>query len=189
MVRAIMIVEIAGRPAEYVKESLEKHVGVLGKNKDIKVHSTSISEPKEIEVEGVPKGSEMFTCFSEVDFEVESFSRLSEIVFDFMPSSIEVIEPSKLVLDTNEASNLLNNIAGRMHRYDEIAKIAGARLQQTGAQLQAAQQALMDKDAGAVKGAEGKGKVGNGKKKAVKKKAVKKKAVKKKAVKVKGKKK
>jgi len=141
-----MIVEMAGRPAEHVKEMLTNHVGVLDKNKDIEVHSINVSEPKEIEMENVPKGSEMFTCFAEVDFEVESFSRLSEIVFDFMPSSVEVIEPSKVTLDPSEASNLLNNIAGRMHRYDEIAKIAGARLQQMNAQLQAAQEALMEKD-------------------------------------------
>ena len=34
MARAIMIVEMAGRPAEHVKESLTNHVGVLDKNKD-----------------------------------------------------------------------------------------------------------------------------------------------------------
>lgn len=142
-----MIVEMAGRPGAHVKEALEQHVGVLDKNKDIEVHSINVSEPKEIEMGDVPKGSEMFTCFAEVDFEVDNFSRLSEIVFDFMPSSVEVIDPAKVSLDGHEASNLLNNIAGRMHRYDEIAKIAGARLQQMNAQLQAAQQALMEKDA------------------------------------------
>ena len=163
-----MIVEMAGRPAEHVKESLTNHVGVLDKNKDIEVHSINVSAPKEIEMENVAKGDEMFTCFAEVDFEVESFSRLSEIVFDFMPSSVEVIEPSKVNLDTHEASNLLNNIAGRMHRYDEIAKVAGARLQQMGAQLQAAQEALIEKDKPAKKKSVGK-------KKAAKKKAVKKK--------------
>jgi len=141
-----MIVEMAGRPAAHVKESLENHVGVLDKNKDIEVHSISVSKPKEIEMENVSKGNEMFTCFAEVDFEVENFSRLSEIIFDFMPSSVEVIEPAKVTLDTGEASNLLNNIAGRMHRYDEIAKIAGVRLQQMNAELQAAQEALIGKD-------------------------------------------
>jgi len=140
-----MIVEIAGRPAGHVKESLENHVGALRKGKDIEVHSIKVSEPKEIEMENVPKGSEMFTCFAEVDFEVENFSRLSELVFDFMPSSVEVLD-GKVSLVSSEASNLLNNIAGRMHRYDEIAKIAKARLQQMNAQLQAAQEALIEKD-------------------------------------------
>lgn len=146
MVRAIMIIETAGRPAAHVKEFLGNHVGALANVQDIEVHSNNISEPKKIEMEGAPQEDPMFTCFAEVDFEVESFSRLSEIVFDFMPSSVEVVEPSKVSLDTHEASNLLNNISGRMHRYDEIAKIAGIRLQQMNAQLQAAQQALIEKD-------------------------------------------
>jgi len=163
-----MIVEIAGRPAVHVKESLTNHIGVLETIKDVEVHSIKVSEPKEIEMENVPKGAEMFTCFAEVDFEAENFARLSEVTFDFMPSSVEVIEPSKVSLDLHEASNLLNNIAGRMHRYDEIAKIAGARLKQMDAQLKAAQEALIEKDKKPVK------------KKAAKKKAAKKKAAKKK---------
>lgn len=146
-----MIVEMAGRPAEHVKGSLEQHVGVLEKIKDIEVHSIKVNEPKEIEMENVSGENAMFTCFAEVDFEVDNFSRLSEVVFDFMPSSVEVIEPPRVSLDTNEASNLLNNIAGRMHRYDEIAKIAGARLHQMNAQLQAAQKSLIEKDKNSVK--------------------------------------
>jgi len=146
MVRAIMIVEMAGRPAEYVKESLAKHIGILEKVNDIKVHSIKISEPKEIKDS---KG--IFTCFVEADFETENFARLSETMFDFMPSSVEVIEPSSITMNLADATNLLNNISGRMHRYDELAKIAGAKIQELSAQLQAAQQALIKKDKKAVK--------------------------------------
>ena len=118
-----MIVEVAGNPSEYVKESLEKHVNVLNGIKDVTINSMNISEPKEIE-----NSNGIFTCFSEIDFEVESLSRMTEIIFDFMPSSVEVIEPSKLILDTNQASALLNNISGRMHKYDEIASIAQGKI-------------------------------------------------------------
>ena len=129
-----MIVEIAGRPAEHVKTALSKHIEVLDKVDDITVHSIKISEPRKIE-----NSNEMFTCFAEADFEAKSFARLSETMFDFMPSSVEVIEPSKVTLSMGEATDLLNNISGRMHRYDEIAKIAGERLRQMGAALKQAQ--------------------------------------------------
>ncbi|MEA3248072.1 MAG: hypothetical protein U9Q73_00015 [Nanoarchaeota archaeon] len=149
MTRAIMIVEMAGRPAEHVKDSLAKHVGVLSEVKDIRVHSIKISEPREIEnssgAEGTPSGGIMFTCFAEADFETENFARMSETMFDFMPSSVEIVEPSKVTLDMGEATNLLNNISGRLHRYDEIMKIAGGRLQEMGAQLKVAQEALIEK--------------------------------------------
>jgi len=88
----------------------------------------------------------MFTAFAECDFEAPSFARLSETMFDFMPSSVEVIEPNKVSLEMSDATDLLNNISGRMHRYDEVAKIAGARLQQMGTQLQMAQKILAEKD-------------------------------------------
>ena len=150
MVRAIMIVEVAGRPAEHLKAALGEHIGVLNKVDDVTVHSIKLSEPRALargDGQQVTGDSEiMLTCFAEADFECNSFARLSETMFDFMPSSVEVIEPSKVSLSATEATDLLNNISGRMHRYDEIAKIAGARLQQMNAQLQAAQKVLMERD-------------------------------------------
>lgn len=123
MIRAVMIVEMAGCPPEHVSATLEKHVRALGAFRDIKVNSIQMSEPKEIEGQ-----KEIFTCFAEVDFETENMSRLSDTMFDFMPSSVEVLEPSRISFTSQEASSLLNNISGRMHRYDEAARVAIERM-------------------------------------------------------------
>ena len=152
MVRAIMIVEMAGRPAEHLKDKLEEHVGILEKVNDIKVNSIQISDAKEIENNDrnrteCDKDKKMFTAFAECDFETASFARLSETMFDFMPSSVEVTDPSEIMLDTNEATNLLNNISGRMHRYDEIAKIASVKLAHADRQLMAMKELLKKKAA------------------------------------------
>ncbi len=150
-----MIVEIAGRPAEHVKAALEKHIMILNDVKDLEVHSIKVSDPKEIEApleQGGPvKKTGMFTCFAEADFSAPTFSRLSETMFDFMPSSVEIVEPAKVTMEMTEATELLNNISGRMHRYDEISKVAQMKINQLSTQLQAAQQALMEKDKKPVK--------------------------------------
>lgn len=180
MVRAIMIVEMAGRPAAHLTEKLEEHVGVLHKVNDITVHSIKVSEPKEIEIgenNGEKVAEKMFTAFAECDFESPSFARLSETMFDFMPSSVEVID-GDVKFDMAEATDLLNNISGRMHRYDEIAKVVGARLNQAGRQLQMMQKILLERDAEIKELKEGKGEK-KAEKKAVKK-AKKKKVAKKK---------
>ena len=161
-----MIVEIAGRPGAHVKEALEKHINVLNDVEDIEVHSISVSEPKEIEGSDADGAEMMFTCFAEADIECDSFGRLTETMFDFMPSSVEVIEPSKVVVSTGEATALLNNISGRMHKYDEVAKVAQLRMQQMAMQLEAMQEAAKVEDKPVKK---------KGKKKSVKKKSVKKK--------------
>ena len=174
MVRAIMIVKMAGRPAEHLTTAIEAHIGVLNKVDDIVVHSIKVSEPREIELpKDDPAGDAMFTAFAEADFETETFARLAETMFDFMPSSVEVIEPAKVSLDTSESTDLLNNISGRMHRYDDIMKMASGKIHQYEAQLQAAQKILIERDE----------EISKLKKKPVKKKASfkKKKVVKKKA--------
>ena len=122
---------MAGSPAEYVKENLSKHIMILDEVKDIKVHHIKISDPAEIKDS---KG--IYTCFAEADFETENFSRLVETMFDFMPSSVEVIEPGRVSLDMSEATALLNNLSGRLHRYDDIAKVAKMKIDQMTRELE-----------------------------------------------------
>ena len=138
-----MIVEMAGRPAEHVKNVLSEHVGQMKNIKDVEIIRMSVSEPKKLEAE-----QEAYTCFAEIELKVETFLRLTELIFDFMPSSVEVMNPSTIRMESFDATSFLNNLAGRLHRYDEIAKIAQIRMGQMAAQLQAFQQQMMQKDAG-----------------------------------------
>ncbi len=113
------MVEVAGRPAEHVKQGLIDHIGKFKIIKGVKVISATISEAQEIEGH-----KEFFTCFSEVEVETESFEILADLIFDFMPSSVEILEPGEIKLDVTTSTTLLNRLTGRLHRYDEIAKIA-----------------------------------------------------------------
>ena len=158
-VRVIMIIEIAGRPPEHVVETLKTHIGQMKNLKDIEYLSETFSEPKKIDEE-----KDLYTCFAEVEIETKNFERLVELVFDFMPSSVEVLEPAELNFDLQGATAFLNNLTGRLHRYDEIAKMAQIQNQQLARKLQVMEQEVIDK---------GK-KVKKVKKKAVKKKGKKK---------------
>ena len=137
-VTAIMIVEIAGRPADHVKSALESHVGQLKQIKWIDVHSIEISEPAKVE------DKDFFTCFAEVEFTTESFGRLTEIIYDFMPSSIEIVEPATIEFDAQEATEFANNLSGRLHRFDEIVKITQAQAQQILFRMKEAEQKLSE---------------------------------------------
>jgi hypothetical protein len=129
-IRAVMIVEVAGKPAEYVRESTEVHISRLDQMQDIEVISKKFSDPKRIE-----GPEEAYTCFSEIEFETPTFQRLLDLIFDFMPSSIEILSPSVLEFDCQEATMFINNLAGRLHRYDEIAKIAQFRVKHLSEEL------------------------------------------------------
>jgi hypothetical protein len=124
-ITAIIIVEVAGRPSDYVLGGLETHVSRLNEMKDIEVIKKTFSEPKRIEHQ-----EEAYVCFAEIEIRVNSFQKLLDLVFDFMPSSIEITEPGRLEMDSQEATMFVNNLAGRLHRYDEIAKIAQFKIKQ-----------------------------------------------------------
>jgi len=131
-IKAVFIVEVAGKPPEHVKESMINHVETLKKFKNINLVKYNVHEPKEIENTDV-KG--MYTAFAEVEIEAENFISLMDLVFDFMPSSIEILSPYEFNFQLSEATMILNRLAGRMHRYDELAKIASLQTQQAEAQL------------------------------------------------------
>jgi len=44
-------------------------------------------------------------------------------MFRYMPAHIELIEPEKMQLETSDWNSILNNLAMKLHRYDELTKI------------------------------------------------------------------
>ena len=149
MIRVIMIVEMMGKPAEHLKESMKKHSGVLEKISGVEVDSIEISEPKIVpapEGKKYKPGEELYTLFAECEFEVDSMSKLTQIMFDFMPSSVEIVEPANIGMPSNEATDFMNNICGRLHRYDEFARVAGVKIKNMNAQLLKAKEIIDTKD-------------------------------------------
>jgi len=136
-ITAMMIIEVAGRPPEYLENSLKIHLDKLNHIKDVKLVSSKIAEPRLIETE-----KDLYTCFGEVEVEVIDMAKLMDLIFDFMPSSVEIINPSDIEFNCQEATMFANDMAGRLHKYDEVAKIARMQVQQLSQQLQRYQQAM-----------------------------------------------
>jgi len=133
-----MIVEIMGRPPEHLSESLKKHIGLLDKVKGVKVVNKTFSDPKIAAEE-----KDLYTCFSEIEFECQNLKQLADVMFDFMPSSVEVVDPANVSLAADEATSLLNNLTGRLHRYDEVAQTIQNKEKQMMNQFKMAQQLLL----------------------------------------------
>ncbi len=130
-IRAIIIIEIMGYPIEHVSESLKNHIAGLGKLDGVEIFSESYSKPKKIE----EAKAELYTCFAEVELETESFSKMIDVIFGFMPSSIEILSPENITFNVSGATDFFNNLTGRLHRYDEVAKIAQIKNRQLAVKL------------------------------------------------------
>jgi len=128
-IKAVAIIEILGAPEEHVKKTMEFYLNKIKEEKDIKMNVIHLSkaEPKEMKINVVSAGkakqkTEFFSQYAEVELFVKKPSRLVDFCFDYMPSSIELLEPEHLSFDVHSFSNFFNDLQARLHQVDMLVK-------------------------------------------------------------------
>jgi len=117
-IKAIIIFEILGRPPEHLKEALEKIIEQLGNEKGVEIQNKKINEPTQIK-----ETKNFFTTFAEVEIEFEEIMTIAVLLFKYMPAHIDIISPKKISLANNDWNTLFNELARRLHGYDEITRV------------------------------------------------------------------
>jgi len=115
------ILEVIGRPKEHLVQALEEIISKIDSEEKVSVTNKKIHEPVPLE-----KQPEFFTTYAEVEIKVEELLRLSALIFKYMPANIEVISPEKIVFDNNSLSEILSELARKLHGYDELARVMQA---------------------------------------------------------------
>ena len=117
-VKARLIFEMMGRPPKHLKEQLNTHVIKMGSEKGIKFINKVFHKPKFMK-----DANKLYHAFSEIEAEFDSFEDMFNIIFNYMPANIEIFEPEKFKMQSNEINTLSNYILARLHQYDSITKI------------------------------------------------------------------
>ncbi len=115
-IQVVFILEILGKPAEHIKKTLSEIVGKLGKEKNVKIISKRLAEPKPFKEQ-----ENLFTTFAEVELET-SLQQLMLLVYGYLPSHIDIIRPEDLKIKNSDLNLFLNELSRRLHQYDELAK-------------------------------------------------------------------
>jgi len=126
-IRAVLIVEVLGKPPEHLIETLENIIKKMDEEQGVQVKEKKIREPTLVK-----DSKEFYTSFAEIEIEVEEILYLSILMFKYMPAHIEIIHPELIALTSHGWNDILNELTRRLHGYDEVAKV----LQMQNAQLQ-----------------------------------------------------
>jgi len=113
VVRAIC--ELLGKPKEHIDNTMKLLVKKAKEFPNSKVLKEKVFEAKKQE-------NELFSSFVELEILFNNLSTLMDFCFNFMPSSIEVIEPEKIKIETRTLTSWINELQGRLHQVDKIAK-------------------------------------------------------------------
>ena len=108
-IEARTIIEVAGFPKEHVENSAKKLIETIKNLKDLKVETIELAEVKEVK--------NMWSTFLEAELKFNDIESMVEFCFNFMPSSIEILEPSNFRLEQRELANLMNDLLRRLHNY------------------------------------------------------------------------
>lgn len=101
------ILEIVGKPKKYVEDALKDHLNKIKADKNFTI-TKEIIEPAE-EQDG------FFSTFAEIEVLTKNTTALLSLCFDYMPSSIEILEPEDLMLKNTAFSGFLNDMQARLH--------------------------------------------------------------------------
>ena len=117
-IKAVMVLEVLGRPPEYLIETLEKIIKEMGEEKGVGVRERKIAEPM-----AMKEKPDFYSSFAEIEVEVEEILHLAILMFKYMPAHVEIISPQNLNLSNAGFNDLFNELTRRLHGYEEIARI------------------------------------------------------------------
>lgn len=120
-INAIMIIEIMGRPPEHLIEALDEIASKISEEKGVTIINKTVNEPVLLKDQ-----TDFYSTYMELEVEVEEPINLTILMFKYMPAHVEVLSPEKMILTNNTFGDLLNEVARRLHGYEEVARVIQA---------------------------------------------------------------
>jgi len=118
------ILEIVGKPKEHIETSLHDYISKISKESKFFLVESNIEEALEVESD-----KDMYSTFAEIEFLTKDLTDLMGFVIDYMPSSIEVVQPAGMSVQASFLSNMLTELAGKLHLIDGVLKKTNAENQ------------------------------------------------------------
>ncbi|MEM3373718.1 MAG: hypothetical protein QXE31_00710 [Candidatus Woesearchaeota archaeon] len=101
-----VVLEIVGKPRDYVEDSLKEYLKKIEENKNYII-------TKEDTEEAIENENNLFSAFSELEILFKNTKSILDFIYDYMPSSIEIIEPETILLKNFDFTNFLNDLLAR----------------------------------------------------------------------------
>ena len=118
---ARVVIEILGAPKAHVEESLKLLVERIREMKGVKIMDEKMFEPQKKEEKDT-----FFVAFTELEIWFDGWEPMLEVCFDYIPSSVEIIEPEEMRFLPSDLSGFVNDVLARLHGVDMALKEANA---------------------------------------------------------------
>ncbi|MFT4244186.1 MAG: hypothetical protein ACMXYB_01880 [Candidatus Woesearchaeota archaeon] len=100
------IIDIAGKPSEVVSKTLDQVLNKLEKEENATVIDVIKAEP---DLQDEKSG--MYTAFLEVELEFLNIRYAMNFIIEYLPTSVEIIEPNSVKVSNEQLTEVLNDMA------------------------------------------------------------------------------
>lgn len=111
-----MIFEVLATDKDTAENSLNEHVERLGGLNGVEILETDFDDTQEVE-KPHPEVDKGYSKVCEIEAEIETLELLVEVILNFGPTMIEVLEPDRIELEMDELQDALNSVASMMQKY------------------------------------------------------------------------
>lgn len=115
-IKTVMMLEVMAVTEEATTDALDKHIENLRKEKKTYLYKKDFQDMRTIE-NPFPKIERAYSKVVSVELVAQDFDTLVYLVMNYGPSSVEILEPEKIVLDMGEAQGVLASISGLIHKF------------------------------------------------------------------------
>tara|TARA_Y100000310_G_C20619626_1_gene782551 strand:+ start:153 stop:701 length:549 start_codon:yes stop_codon:yes gene_type:complete len=119
MIKTKTIIEIAGSPKEHVEKTMELVLKEVANVEKTKLHGKEVFPIKE--------NKDLFSMYAEIDLSFDDMETLYTFCFDFLPSSVDILDPLELKFDSMEFTNSFNDMLATLHQRDMMVKNTSAK--------------------------------------------------------------
>jgi hypothetical protein len=113
--RAIIVFELAGKPREHIEQTMRAYI------ENIKTDGRVLSL-KEDYADAIEHEDGIFSTFVEMEAIVEDLETCTWLAINFMPASIEVMEPESVTFEARHITNWYNDLLSKLHELSGILR-------------------------------------------------------------------
>ena len=115
-IRTWMMFEVLAINEETSKKSLESLLKRLEDDARVKMYKKEFGESKKVE-KPMKKIEVAYSLTCKIELISKKFDNLVQVVTEYGPSAIEILEPKKFDIDAGEAQIILNSVSQIMHQF------------------------------------------------------------------------
>ena len=115
-IKAEMMIEVLAGSEDTAKRALENHMDKLDREGNTVVYKMDYKEIKKVE-NPMPQIKEAYSFVVDVGLVANSYEKLFMLVLTYGPSSIEILEPSRITINVGDAQGILNSISDLIHSF------------------------------------------------------------------------